>query len=222
MCANYRWPEILADMESDPFQAAHLAVYRRVAARLHGRRVLDLGSGYGWGAMILAESADAVVGVDIEPERIAFAKEICPFPNVSFLVGSLPDVPLSQPFDAVCLVQVLQHLADPGELLGLVRERVPASGLILVAAKANGNWADMPPEAIGVEIRRLARHVGLATQAGPVVHLGIGEGIPDIVEVWLQPEPSRGATIRADYGGVADDSPHIQGRAYSRTAASER
>src|SRR5215204_6110745 len=42
----------------------HLVVYEWIAQRTHGRRVVDLASGEGYGEAVLARTAASVVGVD--------------------------------------------------------------------------------------------------------------------------------------------------------------
>jgi protein-L-isoaspartate O-methyltransferase len=46
----------------------HLVVYEGIAARAHGRRVVDLACGEGYGAAVLGRTAASVVGVDANPE----------------------------------------------------------------------------------------------------------------------------------------------------------
>src|SRR4051812_50038578 len=48
----------------------HLAVYEWIAARAHGRRIVDLACGEGYGSAVLARTAAAVVGGDANPEGV--------------------------------------------------------------------------------------------------------------------------------------------------------
>ena len=52
----------------------HLAVYEWIAARAHGRRVVDLACGEGYGSAVLARTAASVVGVDANPEAFEHAR----------------------------------------------------------------------------------------------------------------------------------------------------
>jgi 2-polyprenyl-3-methyl-5-hydroxy-6-metoxy-1,4-benzoquinol methylase len=45
----------------------HLAVYEWIAARVAGKRVVDMACGEGYGSAVLAGSAASVVGVDANP-----------------------------------------------------------------------------------------------------------------------------------------------------------
>src|SRR4051794_41863519 len=51
----------------------HLAVYEWIAARTHGRRVVDLACGEGYGTAVLARTARSVVGVDANPPAFQHA-----------------------------------------------------------------------------------------------------------------------------------------------------
>ena len=52
----------------------HLVVYRWIAERVHGRRVVDLACGEGYGSAVLARTAESVVGVDANPQTFAHAR----------------------------------------------------------------------------------------------------------------------------------------------------
>ena len=52
----------------------HLVVYEWIAARIGGRRVVDLACGEGYGSAVLARTAASVVGVDANPEAFEHAR----------------------------------------------------------------------------------------------------------------------------------------------------
>src|SRR5689334_22893571 len=62
----------------------HLVVYEWIAARAHGRRVVDLACGEGYGSAVLARTAASVVGVDAHPEAFAHPTAKYTAANVSF------------------------------------------------------------------------------------------------------------------------------------------
>src|SRR3954464_6694507 len=62
----------------------HLVVYQWIAARTHGRRVVDLAWGEGYGSAVLARTAASVVGVDANPEAFEHARAKYTAPNVRF------------------------------------------------------------------------------------------------------------------------------------------
>src|SRR5688572_31517238 len=52
----------------------HLVVYEWIAARAHGRRIVDLACGEGYGSAVLGRTAASVVGVDANPEAFEHAR----------------------------------------------------------------------------------------------------------------------------------------------------
>src|SRR5688500_13867353 len=62
----------------------HLVVYEWIAARAHGRRVVDLACGEGYGTAVLGRTAASVVGVDANPEAYEHARLKYTGSNVAF------------------------------------------------------------------------------------------------------------------------------------------
>src|SRR5687768_10141953 len=56
--------------EENYWYRRHLVVYEWIAARAHGRRVVDLACGEGYGSDVLARSAASVAGVDANPDAV--------------------------------------------------------------------------------------------------------------------------------------------------------
>jgi 2-polyprenyl-3-methyl-5-hydroxy-6-metoxy-1,4-benzoquinol methylase len=93
----------------------HLAVYEWIAARVAGKRVVDMACGEGYGSDVLAKSAASVVGVDANPEAHEHARLRYARPNLRFerdLVESF-----AEPCDAVVFLQTIEHVQDPGAIL---------------------------------------------------------------------------------------------------------
>ena len=60
--------------EENYWYRRHLVVYRWIAERVAGRRVIDMACGEGYGADALASSARSVTGVDANPEAHEHAR----------------------------------------------------------------------------------------------------------------------------------------------------
>jgi SAM-dependent methyltransferase len=124
----------------------HLVVYEWIAARVAGLRVVDMACGEGYGADVLARSAQSVVGVDANPEAHEHARLRYRRANLRFereLVDGF-----SEPVDAVVFLQTVEHLTDPRATLahfaGLVAgEQARAPG------QAAGEQARVPGQAGG-------------------------------------------------------------------------
>src|ERR671932_2329188 len=109
----------------------HLAVYEWIAARAHGRRVVDLACGEGYGSAVLARTAASVVGVDANPEAFAHARAKYTAEGLRF---ERTMVELWQgDVDCVVFLQTIEHIPDPDAMLARIRELVGPDGVAYVS-----------------------------------------------------------------------------------------
>ncbi len=109
----------------------HLAVYEWIAARVAGRRVVDMACGEGYGSDVLAASAASVVGVDANPEAHEHARLRYVRDNLRYeraLVESF-----SEPCDAVVFLQTIEHVQDAGAILGHFKSMLAPGGVAYVS-----------------------------------------------------------------------------------------
>jgi 2-polyprenyl-3-methyl-5-hydroxy-6-metoxy-1,4-benzoquinol methylase len=110
-----------------------------LAARLcRGRRVLDLCCGSGYGSAILAETAQAVTGVDHDAATVELASATVAreHPNVSFeLAGAVSYLggAAAQRFDVIVCFEGLEHLAELDRALALLREHAERGTALIVS-----------------------------------------------------------------------------------------
>ena len=74
--------------------------------------VLDAGCGSGVISYLLASGGAQVVGVDIHKRAVEFARKTFSTPNVDFRIQSIWEVRGSCRFDAVYLIECLEHFPD--------------------------------------------------------------------------------------------------------------
>ena len=113
----------------------HLHRYYFAADLADGRRVLDLGSGEGYGSAILAERAKNVLGIELDSQAVEHASTNYPLDNLKFRQGSileLDDLPDAS-FDLVVCYEVIEHITEHDELLSLVRRVLTPDGLFVVS-----------------------------------------------------------------------------------------
>ncbi|MFB7916418.1 class I SAM-dependent methyltransferase [Streptomyces sp. NPDC056061] len=112
----------------------HRWILRRLPARCD--RALDVGSGSGDLARLLATRARAVDAVDADPEIVARARELTvPGTPVTFAVAEAPDGVPPGPYDAITCVAVLHHLPF-ADALAAFRERLAPGGTLVVVGLA--------------------------------------------------------------------------------------
>ena len=109
----------------------HLVVYEWIAARAHGRRIVDLACGEGYGSAVLARTAASVVGVDANPEAFEHARLKYTGERVRFERNMLElwtgDV------DCVVFLQTIEHVQDPDAVLDRLRTLVGPDGVAYVS-----------------------------------------------------------------------------------------
>lgn len=117
------------------FFARHEAVYRWIcdalASAVTHARVLDAGSGEGYGADLLAQSGPRIVlGIEYDDEACRHAHRFYRRPSI--VRANLADLPvLDGSLDVVVTLQVIEHLWDlPGFLVDLLRVTRPGGHLV--------------------------------------------------------------------------------------------
>lgn len=116
------------DPDSDTTAAR---VVRRVGLN---KRVLELGCAAGHMSAVLAARGCQVVGVELDPTLAAQAAQVCE----RVIVGDLDGLDLAaelgdEGFDVVLAADVLEHLREPGRLLGRLRPFLRPNGYLVVS-----------------------------------------------------------------------------------------
>lgn len=141
MCDERATPGEMSWVE---LSAPHLARYFFAAEKARGRRILDAGSGSGYGTRILATAgASSVVGVDLDAGAVEAAN--CRFggDSVSFLTDNCERLDqVTGPFDLICNFENLEHLQCPDAFLARARTLVAPQGLLIISTPDRN---DTPP-----------------------------------------------------------------------------
>jgi 2-polyprenyl-6-hydroxyphenyl methylase/3-demethylubiquinone-9 3-methyltransferase len=107
-----------------------------VAARatLSGARVLDVGCGGGLLAEALARRGAQVTAIDLAPAMIETARLHAAQSGLS-IDYRVADAALlaDAPFDAVCCMEMLEHVADPATFVGVLARRLRPGGSLFVS-----------------------------------------------------------------------------------------
>jgi len=118
--------------EENYWFARHLVVYEWIAARVRGRRVVDMACGEGYGSDVLARAGAAeVVGVDANPEAHEHARLRYTAANLRF-VRTMVET-FDERCDALVFLQTIEHVQDPGGVLARFRELVGPGGVVYVS-----------------------------------------------------------------------------------------
>lgn len=123
---------ILLDKETPLMISRHLCAYRFAKYFVFNKRVLDIGSGEGYGSNYLAEFAKEVVGIDYDKTIIDYSKNKYKRDNLLFRPVDINDLgTLNDEFEAVCAFQVIEHIVNAKEFLNNVRKLLKDNGMFI-------------------------------------------------------------------------------------------
>ncbi len=113
----------------------HFHRYLWAARVVAGRNVLDLGSGEGFGAAILAESATHVLGIDVDERTVEHSRLNYGGAKIEFQTGTALD--LSQfpesSFDAVVAFEIIEHVREQEQVLSEIARVLGEEGVLLIS-----------------------------------------------------------------------------------------
>lgn len=133
-CLERIVPELLAagDVLGQATLQLHLARYEFAARWVSGRTVLDLACGSGYGsALLMARGAAHVVGVDISPEAIAYARATHARPGIDYICASAETFAPERPFDVAVSLETIEHVTDPAAFLRRLASFVRPAGMVI-------------------------------------------------------------------------------------------
>jgi ubiquinone/menaquinone biosynthesis C-methylase UbiE len=113
----------------------HLHRYALAARLAEGKRVLDLASGEGYGANMLAAAALSVVGVEIDDVAVQHARKKYERENLEFVTGSVTHIPLREEhaFDLAVCFEAIEHVEDQEKLISEAKRMLKPGGLLIVS-----------------------------------------------------------------------------------------
>lgn len=124
-----------------------------------GERVLDIGCGIGAVAHDVASRSGAlVVGVDMNEQNLAVARERYAHPNVRYVYGDVLKTLPDERFDVVVLSNVLEHLPGRPEFLRRVGRTCAAPRFLIRVPLFERDWRVALKKELGIEYRLDATH----------------------------------------------------------------
>jgi SAM-dependent methyltransferase len=126
----------------------HLHRYAHTAQFLKGKRVLDLASREGYGARLLAGTAESVVGVDADEAVVRQAAQKHNQANLKFIAGSVTGVPIADDhsFDAIVCFDAIEPTTDECRLFKEVKRLLKEDGFFIVSAPGKSAGAAVEQE----------------------------------------------------------------------------
>ncbi|MFF0814377.1 methyltransferase domain-containing protein [Rhodococcus sp. NPDC003318] len=146
----------------------HEVVYQRLLGRCAGRVVLEAGSGEGYGANMIADVAEAVIGLDYDTSAVEHVRSR--YPRIDMRQGNLAALPLSDStIGTVVNFQVIEHLWDQAQFLAECFRVLTPGGELLISTPNRITFSpgrDTPLNPFHTRELDAAELTDLLTQAG--------------------------------------------------------
>ncbi len=154
--------------------AEHVVRYLFASRLVRGKRVLDVGSGVGYGSnMLKGAGAAKVIGLDRSREAIAYGLDRHAALHPDYLVADAESLPLQDgQFDVVVSFETLEHVADYHRFLEEAKRVMRPGGLLILSTPNKGIYIGGNPfhtkeftfAELGETLRNYFRHVEIFAQ----------------------------------------------------------
>jgi 2-polyprenyl-3-methyl-5-hydroxy-6-metoxy-1,4-benzoquinol methylase len=130
----FTWERLIPNqIAPDPASQRLLEIsflHYEIAARyVRNQRVLDIACGAGYGSQILQQAgASTVVGVDVSPESVGYAKQQYQVPGLEFVCADADQFNWPERFDVVVSFQTLEHVDRPDQFLDRIHRLLAPQG----------------------------------------------------------------------------------------------
>ena len=121
----------------------HMHRYAFAEPLVSGLEVLDAACGEGYGAAILARTANSVAAVDISPEAINHARVRYSLDNLEFHEADCCCLPFNDArFDCIVSFETIEHLEDQTGMLAEFKRVLKPSGFLLISSPDKAVYSD--------------------------------------------------------------------------------
>ncbi len=152
----------------------HLHRYLWAAELVAGRGVLDLASGEGFGAAILASVAESVVGIEIDDQTVAHSRGNYEAANLSFELGDATDLSRfnAESFGAVVAFEMIEHVAEQERVVAEIERVLAPDGLLLMSTPDRIAYSEAANYANPFHVRELSQDEFENLLRGRFAHVG--------------------------------------------------
>ena len=125
----------------------HLSRYLFVChyINLHGKTVLDIASGTGYGSSLMAQKAIQVIGVDISQEAVDYAANHYSLENLTFLQGDCCQIPIpDNSIDILVSFETLEHIDRHDKFFSEIKRVLHPDGFAIISSPNKRQYTDIP------------------------------------------------------------------------------
>ncbi|MCW3015136.1 MAG: glycosyl transferase, partial [Solirubrobacterales bacterium] len=138
------------------YEHFHRYLWARTLVR--GRRVLDIGSGEGFGAALLAGAAASVTGIDIDPRTVEHSQLRYGAEALTFSVASATDLGhlADGAFDVIVAFEVIEHVEDHERVMAEIERLLSASGIVIMSTPDRHTYSEAMAQENVFHVRELS------------------------------------------------------------------
>lgn len=125
-------------------EPAQRQLYETIAGQIRGLHVCDVGCGSGLGSLILAQEAEAVVGVEIVKDAVRFAEQCFSARNLVFILSNIIEWDPPIPFDIVVAIEMIEHIVDYHAALANMLKILSDNGALYVSSPNRNTPTALP------------------------------------------------------------------------------
>lgn len=121
----------------------HLVRYRAALGIVDDKIVLDIASGAGYGAALLADKAKKIIGMDFSNDAVKYAKSLYNKKNLEYIQGDAQKMPFKDSsFDVVVSLETIEHLPRPEEFVKEVIRVLKPDGIFYVSTPNDDEFTE--------------------------------------------------------------------------------
>ncbi len=136
--------------------AEHLHRYAVARDLVHGKDVLDIACGEGYGANLLSDVARSVIGMDLDADVIHHAASRYVRPGLSFKIGSCSAIPLgNNSIDVIVCFETIEHHSHHSEMFDEFRRVLRSDGFLIISSPDKHEYSDVPRFANPFHVKEL-------------------------------------------------------------------
>jgi len=177
---------------SGPIRHQHHHRYLFAVHYCTGRDVLDVACGEGYGSALLGTMARTVVGVDLDPETVAFARRNYETNTVSFEQGDATKLEATEQYDVVVSFETIEHFVDHDSFLKGVCRALRPGGLLIISSPDKAVYTEADGHENKFHLHELSRDEFKKLIAGHFAHVAILEQ-DSLTGSWIGPEGGKPA-----------------------------
>lgn len=145
-------------------EVEHLHRYLVARDLCRGKDVLDIACGEGYGAAMLAQVAQRVVGIDVDRAAVAHAAAEYAGANLHYIAGDARRIPLATgSLDVVVSFETLEHFAEQEEFLAQLARILRPDGVLIISTPDSDVYSPIGGPANHYHVRELSREEFAAT-----------------------------------------------------------